>query len=243
MAVDVYAVFLAHVIEVINALAVFVKVCGIDAYNGVQALSSAVNETGNRQLELAYYLVLMGDVGRIGFDQSISELRHIFIFDAFAVQRIEAYPRPRLRLAVAYYATYVALAFAQSLYKLSRSPGIHAFRRQVFTVFFPAFGDITDRLPRLKERFEIFGNLLYGIPFVGNIQLLAFNPAFVDKNKIILLFSDNAVPVKRAVICLKMPAVIFCHLNDSPRRNRCSGAVEGIPLFFAVAGMIALVRA
>ena len=185
----------------------------------------------------------MGDVGRIGFDQSISELRHIFIFDAFAVQRIEAYPRPRLRLAIAYYATYVALAFAQSLYKLSRSPGIHAFRRQVFTVFFPAFGDITDRLPRLKERFEIFGNLLYGIPFVGNIQLLAFNPAFVDKNKIILLFSDNAVPVKRAVICLKMPAVIFCHLNDSPRRNRCSGTVEGIPLFFAVAGMIALVRA
>lgn len=58
-----------------------------------------------------------------------------FHFDAFAVQRIEAYPRPRLRLAIAYYATYVALAFAQSLYKLSRSPGIHAFRRQVFTVF------------------------------------------------------------------------------------------------------------
>lgn len=111
MIVDVQPVLLADVVQVIDTLPVFVIAGRIHLDDGVQTLASAVDHDGDRQLQLAHDGILLLDGHGVGFDECISKLRDVLVFDAFTIQRIESYPSTGSRVIITEDRPDIAVAF------------------------------------------------------------------------------------------------------------------------------------
>ena len=80
---------------------------------------AAVYHHGHGELKLPDNGVLLVQWHIVGFYKGIAEVRHILVFDAFAVQRIETDPCAGLFLVVAEYRADVAVTFSELLDELS----------------------------------------------------------------------------------------------------------------------------
>ena len=70
--VRLQAVLAADIIEEFHALAVLLIVRCVNMYDGMQALSAAVNQGGDRKLKLTQDSILLAEFCLIGFDQGIA---------------------------------------------------------------------------------------------------------------------------------------------------------------------------
>lgn len=82
-------VLLAHRVEVIHPAAVLGIIRRVHAHDGMQAFLAAVYQRRARQLQLVDDGVLRLDVQAVAFHQSVAVLRHVVVFAALTIQRVE----------------------------------------------------------------------------------------------------------------------------------------------------------
>ena len=94
------AFFLQIVIEIIDSFIVFVRILCIDLDNSMEGFSAGIDQCRYRKLQSAVHCILFRNRHRIGFDQGIPESSHVFILNAFSIERIEADPCTGFRFPV-----------------------------------------------------------------------------------------------------------------------------------------------
>ena len=92
--VDFEAVFVADVINMGDALIVFLLCRSIDMDDGMHRLPAGVDDGGTWQLHLADERQLLAKRQRVRLHQRIAEIGHIRILSPFSVERIDADPCP-----------------------------------------------------------------------------------------------------------------------------------------------------
>lgn len=147
----------------------------------MQALFAAVDQRRDRKLQLADNSVLLFDVDVVALHQGVAELRYVLVLDTPAVQRVEAYPRPRARVVVPEDSADVASAFRQVRDELTRRAVVGALvRGNELPVLFVALHDVADLVLRLEQRFQVADYFPRGIPVGGRVYLAPLHPVSVD---------------------------------------------------------------
>ena len=161
----------------------------------MNAFPAAVDQAGNGQFQLSDDFVLLFQLHRVGLDQGETEVRHVFVTDAFAVQRIEPDPGADLGVVVPQDGSQVPVTDRQLFDEFPGSTAIVPFIRQELPVFFPGTRYIADVVGTIKQRRKILDEVFDRVPVItGGFQLPPFDPVLVD-NDLVIPFGNHVVPV------------------------------------------------
>ena len=117
----------------------------------MHAFSAAIDQAGNWQFQLSDDFVLLFQLHRVGLDQGEAEVRHVFVTDAFAVQRIEPDPGADLGGVVPQDGPQVPVTDRQLFDEFPCSTAIVPFIRQELPVFFPGTRYIADVVGTIEQ--------------------------------------------------------------------------------------------
>ena len=152
--VHLHPVFLADIIEVVNALPVLLIICCIHFHNGMQALLSGMYKACHWKLQFPDDRVLLFDLHCVRFYQCITVFCNVLVFTSIAVKRVETDPRPCLFVIIPEDGPDISLAVIQFLNQLSCRPvPVSALREPsgaFFVSLFPAFCHIPYIFTSLK---------------------------------------------------------------------------------------------
>ena len=98
---------------------------------------AAVDKAGNRKLQFPYKGVLLFQLKRVRFYQSIAEIRDILVLYALSVERVKANPRANLRIIITEHSADVPAAAVELLDQLACRAVVGAFRRHISAVLLP----------------------------------------------------------------------------------------------------------
>ena len=134
LGVDVHSVLFQDGIEIIDPLPVFLIGRGLDPDDGVDRFAAGVDQSSDRELQLADQGVLLLQIHVVGFHQGEAEVGDVAVLHALTVERVEADPGTGFLVVVAQDGADVAVAALQRLDQLAGSPVIVALCREMLAV-------------------------------------------------------------------------------------------------------------
>ncbi len=141
--VNLESVFLADLVQEFHPLPIFHHIFGIDPHQSMEALTAAVNQSGYRQLEDPDGLILFFQGEGIRFHQGILEIRHIVVFDPFAIQGIDPDPDTGIMVIISQGIGDIPVAFLQGLDDFPGRPvPVACIGRDVFSGPFVLLGGL-----------------------------------------------------------------------------------------------------
>ena len=180
-----------------------------------------MHEDCDGKLKLPDQRVLLLNGECVGFDQSIPEFRHILVFPALTIERIEAHPRSCFLVVIADRGPYVITAGVETLQYLADREGHACIPGDIFLPFVihTALDDKADGLVWLEERFKVPLYLFGRMPLIWLLYLPVFHPARINDLSVSNKFR---IPVQKSALDLRcrIPPVINGELVDRPAGDR-----------------------
>ena len=196
----------------------------------MKRLATAVDESRDRQFQLAEEDVLLGDGERVRFHQCIGEAGDVLILYAASVNGIESDPCTGFLFPVAHRSTKVIRVLFQGCDQFPGGAVIGSLAGNELAVrILPhIIGDIGDTFVRVEEKLKISDQVLNRIPgLLGK----------AGKAVLAVIF-DGVVPAHAAVFSEESPAALLCHLNDGSCLDGLAVPMKASPFLFTFPGVI-----
>ena len=213
--------------------------------DGMQRLSTGMDQQDCREFELFDQGILFVNRQGIGFHQRIPEIRHVAVGYALSVQRVKPDPGAVFIVQISQDSPDIAIAGIEGRNQFSSSSSMRALFRQVFSaavILGIGLRDISHKIIRLEQRFQVLDDFLYRCAVVRSGNFFLLDPALIDDPDAAWInVIDHGIPGQDlpVIFFLSGPeSVLDRHLNDRSHGNVMHGSTERIPLFFALTCMI-----